>query len=177
MRFALIDRVVDLEPGVRISATKSLTMAEEYLADHFPLFPVMPGVLMLQAMTDASSWLIRATDDFAQSMIVLREAANVKYAQFLEPGQTLMVSAEIQKREPGETKLRAKGVVEGRTIVSCRLVLAHYNLADRDPHYAATDRSLRRHFRDHFLQLHKPAAALVAAVANGANGANGADPA
>ena len=64
MRFTLIDRIVDFQPGVRITAVKSLTMAEEYLADHFPNFPVMPGVLMLEAMTQASAWLIRAERGF-----------------------------------------------------------------------------------------------------------------
>ena len=48
MRFSLIDRIVELEPCVRITAVKTLTMTEEYLADHFPHFPVMPGVLMLE---------------------------------------------------------------------------------------------------------------------------------
>ena len=60
MRFTLLDRITELEPGVKITAVKNLTMAEEYLADHFPQFPVMPGVLMLQAMTEAGAWLVRA---------------------------------------------------------------------------------------------------------------------
>lgn len=60
MRFTLVDKVVELEPGRRIVAIKNLSLAEEYLADHFPGFPVMPGVFMLEAMTQASAWLIRA---------------------------------------------------------------------------------------------------------------------
>ncbi|MGA2254534.1 MAG: hypothetical protein ABSG53_07735, partial [Thermoguttaceae bacterium] len=63
MRFLLIDRIVDFQPGAQITAVKSLTMAEEYLADHFPNFPVMPGVLMLEAMTQAAAWLIRLSED------------------------------------------------------------------------------------------------------------------
>ena len=54
--FLLIDRIIDFQPGAKITAVKSLTMAEEYLADHFPNFPVMPGVLMLEAMTQAAAW-------------------------------------------------------------------------------------------------------------------------
>ena len=79
MRFLLIDRIVDFQPGARITAVKSLTMAEEYLADHFPNFPVMPGVLMLEAMTQAAAWLIRLSEDFAHSVILLKQAGNVKY--------------------------------------------------------------------------------------------------
>jgi 3-hydroxyacyl-[acyl-carrier-protein] dehydratase len=47
MRFTLLDRILQLDPGSRIVAVKNLSLAEEYLADHFPRFPVMPGVLML----------------------------------------------------------------------------------------------------------------------------------
>jgi 3-hydroxyacyl-[acyl-carrier-protein] dehydratase len=93
MRFVLLDRIVALEPGVRITAVKNLSLAEEYLADHFPGFPVMPGVLMLQAMTEAGAWLVRESEDFAHSVVVLGQANNVKYGQFVEPGQTLTVSA------------------------------------------------------------------------------------
>ncbi|MGD9644825.1 MAG: beta-hydroxyacyl-ACP dehydratase, partial [Pirellulales bacterium] len=74
MRFTLIDRIVECEPWQKIAARKNLTLAEEYLADHFPGFPVMPGVLMLEAMTQAGAWLVRASEDFRHSMVVLREA-------------------------------------------------------------------------------------------------------
>ena len=58
MRFTLVDRIVALEPGKTITAVKNLSLAEEYLADHFPGFPVLPGVLMLEAMTQAAAWLV-----------------------------------------------------------------------------------------------------------------------
>ncbi len=69
MRFHLIDRILELEPGKRIRMVKNLTLAEEYLADHFPTFPVMPGVLMLQTLVEGSAWLLRATEDFQYSVI------------------------------------------------------------------------------------------------------------
>ena len=83
MRFTLIDRIVDLSPGEKITAVKNLSLAEEYLADHFPGFPVMPGVLMLEAMTQASAWLIRASEDFAHSTVVLQESTERQIRQFL----------------------------------------------------------------------------------------------
>ncbi len=130
MRFSLIDRIVHFEPGARITATKSLTMSEEYLADHFPNFPVMPGVLMLEAMTQASAWLVRLSEDFAHSLVTLKQAGNVKYSQFVEPGQTLTVTAEVLSQSDEETKLKAQGSVQGKAIVSARLVLWRRNLAD-----------------------------------------------
>src|SRR5262245_48355184 len=103
MRFNLIDRIQTVEPGRRIQAVKNLTLAEEYLADHFPTFPVMPGVLMLQTLVEAGAWLVRLTDDFAQSVIVLREAKNVKYGTFMEPGKQLAVNMELVERQGGRT--------------------------------------------------------------------------
>jgi 3-hydroxyacyl-[acyl-carrier-protein] dehydratase len=156
MRFSLIDRIIELEPGVRITAIKSLTMAEEYLADHFPHFPVMPGVLMLEAMTQAGTWLVRASEDFAHSMVVLRQAANVKYVQFVEPGQTLTVTAEIIKSSDSEAKLKVYGTVSGRVIVSARLTLAVFNLADANPQHEPTDIATRKDLRSQFALLHQP---------------------
>src|SRR5262245_59768808 len=79
MRFHLIDRIVEVRPGQGLRAVKNLTLGEEYLADHFPTFPVMPGVLMLQTLVEAGSWLLRLGEDFRHSVIVLREVKNIKY--------------------------------------------------------------------------------------------------
>jgi 3-hydroxyacyl-[acyl-carrier-protein] dehydratase len=144
-----------LEPGVRITAVKTLTMAEEYLADHFPHFPVMPGVLMLESLTQAGAWLVRVSEDFSHSMVVLKQACNVKYAQFVEPGQTLSVTAEIIKIDDGEVNLKAYGTVHGRIILSARLTLACYNLADTAPQYKATDEATRRDLRNQWALLYQ----------------------
>jgi 3-hydroxyacyl-[acyl-carrier-protein] dehydratase len=153
MRFSLIDRIDELEPGTRLAAVKSLTMAEEYLGDHFPGFPVMPGVLMLEAMTQASAWLVRASEDFRHSFVVLKEARNVKYGQFVEPGQTLSVTAEIVEQTDRETTLKVRGSVDGRTTVGARLVLERYNLADTRPEQASTDALVRQQMRSLFTLL------------------------
>ena len=160
MRFTLIDRIVELEPGVRITAVKNLTMAEEYLSDHFPRFPVMPGVLMLEAMTQASAWLVRVTEDFAHSMVLLKQAANVKYGQFVEPGETLTVTAEILKMGEKDTRLKARGTVGGRTTVGGRLVLARYNLADARPEHATIDRATKAELRKTYSLLCQPRSAV-----------------
>ena len=161
MRFALIDRVDELEPGVRIAARKNLSLAEEYLADHFPGFPVMPGVLMLEAMTQAGAWLTRATEDFAHSIVLLQEARNVKYGSFVEPGETLYIVAEMLKQDDRATTLKARGTVDGRATVSARLILQRYNLADDDPSRAEADAVIVRQLREQFSQLHKPATSVA----------------
>src|SRR5439155_24453471 len=99
MRFVLIDRIVELSTGQSLVAVKNLSLGEEYLADHFPGFPVMPGVLMLQTLAEAGAWLLRVTEDFQHSVVVLREAKNVKYGSFMEPGRQMIVTAELVEQE------------------------------------------------------------------------------
>ena len=154
MRFTLLDRIVELEPGRRITAVKALALAEEYLADHFPLFPVMPGVLMLEAMTQASAWLIRASEDFQHSLVVLKEAKNVKYADFVAPGQLLTITAEIVSQDATETRLKAQGVVDGRTSVSGRLTLSRSNRGGRDGIGDDTDAFVRQEMKRLFSILY-----------------------
>ncbi len=159
MYFSLIDRIASLEPGKNIVATKSLTMAEEYLRDHFPHFPVMPGVLMLEALTQSSAWLIRVGEDFAHSMVLLKEAKTVKYGKFLQPGQKLTLHASITKQDERFTTLKAEGTLEGQTSLKAILVLERYNLSDTDPRLADTDREVVRELRKNLrLLLREPAA-------------------
>lgn len=157
MRFNLVDRIVECEPGQRIRMVKNLTLGEEYLADHFPTFPVMPGVLMLQTLVEASSWLLRVSDDFRHSVIVLREAKNVKYGNFMEPGKTLVVTSELVERssEPsGEVAtFKGKGEVNGAATVSAKLTVCCYNLRDRNPALAETDNRIIAHLKSQFAVL------------------------
>jgi 3-hydroxyacyl-[acyl-carrier-protein] dehydratase len=157
MRFTLIDRIVELEPGARIKAIKALSMAEEYLGDHFPMFPVLPGVLMLEALTQAGAWLVRSSEDFAHSVVVLKEARNVKYADFVEPGRILTVSVEITKWEPRLVHLKAQGMLDGVVALSAaRLVIERYNLADERGDGAAVDEYTKRYLRNLYTLLYHP---------------------
>lgn len=156
MRLNLVDRILEVEPGRRLRAVKNLTLAEEYLADHFPTFPVMPGVLMLQTLVESAAWLLRLTDDYRHSVIVLREAKNVKYGNFMEPGKSLVVTVEAIDGVPAdspEVTFKGKGETEGLATVSARFTVARYNLRDRNPALARLDERIVHHLRDHALTL------------------------
>lgn len=133
MQFTLIDRITDLKPGKSIQAVKVLALAEEYLKDHFPRFPVMPGVLMLESMFQASAFLVYKSEDFRHSTVMLKQARNVRYADFVEPGNSLIISAEIQKQDDVTTTVKAQATTDGKVAVSGRLVLERFNLLDRYP--------------------------------------------
>ena len=154
MRFNLVDRIVEVQPGRVLRAVKNLTLGEEYLADHFPTFPVMPGVLMLHTLVEAGAWLQRLSSDFRHSIIVLREAKNVKYGTFMEPGRQMTVTVELtEPPEGGLVVFKGKGESDGGTTVSARLTLACSNLADRDPALRAVDERIVRHLRDQYRVL------------------------
>lgn len=148
MRFHLIDRIENCEPGKSLRAAKFLALGEEYLADHFPRFPVMPGVLMLQAVVEAASWLWRATTGYKHPVIVLREVKNVKYGTFMQPGRRLDVSVELVKQDGDTATFRGKGTNDaGEQTVSVQFTLHGYGLADRGPAGADAERKLLDHWK------------------------------
>ncbi len=156
MQFTLIDRIVELQPDVRIQAVKGLSLAEEYLKDHFPGFPVMPGVLMLEAMYQTSAWLIRHSEGFAHSMVILSEARNIKYADFVTPGQQLMIQADVIKQDETTTTLKTSGTVGDKVAVQGRLVLQRFNLADQNEDNRLRDARIRQKLREQFELLYRP---------------------
>ena len=102
---------------------------------------------MLEAATQASAWLVRLSENFAHSIVVLHEARAVKYADFVTPGHTLHMRVEQQKSDDRLVHFRFVGEVEGRSYVSGRLVLERYNLADTDPEQAGLDARMIAHQR------------------------------
>ena len=159
MRFSLVDKIVALEGGRSVTAIKNLSLAEEYLADHFPGVPLMPGVLMLESMVQAGAWLMRYTEDFRYSTILLREARAVRFNNFVTPGKSLTVTASVHER--GETRyvLKGAGTVDGQSAVSARLTLEQSNSGDTDPRAAQADRECIASMRDLFRQLWTPSLA------------------
>jgi 3-hydroxyacyl-[acyl-carrier-protein] dehydratase len=157
MRFLLIDRITELVPHQSIVALKNLSLSEEYLADHFPGFPVMPGVLMLETLVQAGGWLIRHSEDFAQSTILLKEVRAIRYNNFVSPGNTLQVQMTVRKRDGGVWDFNGTGTVNGTSVVTARVSLDAFNLGDRNPEQAGSDDQRREAYRDIFHQIWKPA--------------------
>jgi 3-hydroxyacyl-[acyl-carrier-protein] dehydratase len=147
MRFCLLDRISSLEADVELKAVKNVSLAEEYLADHFPEFPVLPGVFMLEAATQAAAWLVRLSENYAHSMITLQEARSVKFTDFVPPGRQLQITVEQLSRDAALVSFKFQGEVEGRTCVSGRLTLKCSNLADEDPELAGVDERLVQYQR------------------------------
>jgi len=148
MRFNLIDRITAWESGKTLRASKFLALGEEYLADHFPRFPVMPGVLMLEACVEAAAWLWRASTDFRYPVIVLRDVKSVKYGTFMQPGRRMDVTVDLTKADDSTATFKAKGANDGgEQTVSTQFTLHGYALSPRGPAGVAADAKLLEHWK------------------------------
>ncbi len=109
MRFELIDRIIE-ESADRIVAVKQVSLSEEYLADHFPGYPVLPGVLMLEAMVQAARRL--AGDRAAGRRLVLGSVRTLRYGAMVRPGEALRVEVTLGgSNDDGSFDFRGAGTV------------------------------------------------------------------
>lgn len=147
MPFSMIDRIVAYEKGKRLTAVKVLSRSEEYLAEHFPSFPIMPGVLMLEAMVQAAAWLMRLSEGFSPPVILLREVKAVRYGSVVRPGDELRVEVEYAGLVEGDASFKGAGRVGERNAVVGRFVLRRVPLIRLDPGLGAADEEIARVLR------------------------------
>lgn len=151
MKYQQIDRITSLEPGQKLTAERTLRADEEHLKDHFPRFPVMPGVMMLEALHQAAVWLVKTGDGFESPLVLLREVRSVKFGDFLAPGDTLQVTVEKVKESGMFTTVKAIATKEGRTTVSAKLILERVETGD--PEHVGTDVDVRDRSEKQFHEL------------------------
>ena len=99
MKFELIDEILECSDD-RVVAVKQVSLAEEYLQDHFPGFPILPGVLMLEAMVQAARAMLAGRSD---QRLVLGEVRALKYGAMVRPGEALRVTVTLDKVRPDGT--------------------------------------------------------------------------
>ena len=152
MRFELIDRVVERQADA-LTGIKNVSAAEEYLADHFPGFPVLPGVMMLEALVQAARLFVAGPDgEWADGgapgatsgeasggisggisggggPLVVTQVRNVRYGNMVRPGQALVVRVALRKREGDAYEFQGEGTVDGQVAVQGRFRLEPLNAA------------------------------------------------
>jgi 3-hydroxyacyl-[acyl-carrier-protein] dehydratase len=130
--FLLIDRVLECTPGESLVALKNVTINEPFFPGHFPHHPVMPGVLILEAMAQATGLLAFATIGKPPSEDELYYFVGIDKARFrepVEPGDQLIFRVKILATKRGIWKFSGVAEVEGRTAAEAELMCAAQKLA------------------------------------------------
>ncbi len=129
--FLLVDRVLELEPGKRILALKNVTVNEPYFVGHFPHRPVMPGVMMLEALAQAAALLAFETTGTSPDHRSVYYFAGIDAARFkrpVEPGDQLMLEVLLERMKAGLFKFSARGLVGSELAVEARLMCTQRNI-------------------------------------------------
>ncbi|MGB0224837.1 MAG: 3-hydroxyacyl-ACP dehydratase FabZ [Marinobacterium sp.] len=125
--FLLVDRVVELTPGESIVAYKNVTVNEPFFNGHFPDHPVMPGVLIVEAMAQAAGILgFKTMDKTPQdgSIYYFVGADNLRFKRPVVPGDRIQLEATVLSEKRGIWKFQVKATVEGETVSSATILCA-----------------------------------------------------
>jgi 3-hydroxyacyl-[acyl-carrier-protein] dehydratase len=123
--FLLVDRVLELEKDVRIKALKNVTINEPFFSGHFPARPVMPGVLMLEALAQASALLSFESMDGERGEDMVVYFAGIDGARFkrpVGPGDQLILESAIDRVKSGIYRYKTRASVDGLTVVEAELM-------------------------------------------------------
>ena len=125
--FLLVDRILELEPDKRIVGIKNVSMNEPFFVGHFPSFPVMPGVLIVEAMAQTGGVLVMyGVPDASQRLVLFASIEEAKFRRPVRPGDQLRMEVEVLSRKTTFARMKGKAFVEGElaceAIVLCKIM-------------------------------------------------------
>jgi 3-hydroxyacyl-[acyl-carrier-protein] dehydratase len=127
--FLLVDRIVEMEPE-RIVGIKNVTLNEPFFQGHFPEFPVMPGVLIVEAMAQVGGVLVLKTiAEREQKLVLLVAIENARFRRPVVPGDTLRMEMKITRRKASVAKMGGVATVDGKVVAEVEVMC---KLADKE---------------------------------------------
>jgi 3-hydroxyacyl-[acyl-carrier-protein] dehydratase len=127
--FLLIDRIVELEPGVRAVGEKLVSIGEPYLQGHFPDFPIMPGVLQIEALAQTACVAALILPENRDKIGLFAGLDKVRFKRQVRPGDTLRLEVQFEKIRMGIGKGRGVATVDGQLACEAELIFAIANRA------------------------------------------------
>ncbi|HEU5069706.1 MAG TPA: 3-hydroxyacyl-ACP dehydratase FabZ family protein [Verrucomicrobiae bacterium] len=134
MRFILVDEILELVPGRRVRACKRIAPDEDYFADHFPGFPVVPGVLLTEMMGQAAAKCL-LVEPGERGRPMLAQIKSASFRDWVRPGQTVTLLAEVRANRPQFATVACQAEVEGRPVAAAELLFSFVAADQFDPHY------------------------------------------
>ncbi len=122
--FLLVDRVIEVEPGKSITALKNVTANEPFFQGHFPEYPVMPGVLICEALAQTAGIAVAMQEEYKGKMGLFASIDEFKIKKQVVPGDTLKLEAEILSAKMGIVKAKVTASVEGKTAAEGQIKFA-----------------------------------------------------
>ena len=126
--FLLVDRVVELVPETSVVALKNVTINEPFFTGHFASHPVMPGVLIIEAMAQAAGLLTqlsrRLKGDNGSPLFYLVKVDNARFSAPVVPGDQLRLEVKLKRQMRGMGLFLARSLVDGKEVASCELMCA-----------------------------------------------------
>ncbi len=124
--FLLVDRILELEPRKRIVGIKNVTMNEPFFAGHFPRFPVMPGVLIIEAMAQTGGVLVlRDIPDSTQRLVLFAAIEKAKFRRPVLPGDQMRLELEVLSWRPTYCRMQGNAFVDGQlaaeAVILCKI--------------------------------------------------------
>lgn len=121
--FLLVDRVLDYVPGESIKAIKNVSMNEHFFQGHFPVKPVMPGVLIIEALAQAAGILAYKSTDWEpdSSLFYLASIEDTRFKKMVTPGDRLELNIEVLKRRSSLWKFKGEAIVDGEVVCSTKM--------------------------------------------------------
>jgi len=129
--FLLVDRVLECEPGKRIVALKNVTMNEPHFPGHFPHHPVMPGVLILEALAQAAAVLSYVTENKVpddSSVVYFAGIDGARFKKPVTPGDQLILKVELLRNMRGIWKYATRAEVDGELVAEAEMMAALRNM-------------------------------------------------
>ena len=122
--FLLVDRIIEVEEGKRAVGIKNVTINEPFFQGHFPGRPIMPGVLIVEAMAQVGAVALLSLDEYKEKLGVLTGIDKLRIRKQVVPGDTLKIEAELVSIKHGIGKANVKATVENKLAVSGELMFA-----------------------------------------------------
>ncbi|MEJ7818705.1 MAG: 3-hydroxyacyl-ACP dehydratase FabZ [Rubrobacteraceae bacterium] len=122
--FLLVDRVDELEPGVRAVGIKNVTQNEPFFEGHFPEYPVMPGVLIVEAMAQVGAVGVMAVEEYRQKLALFAGIDGVRFRRQVVPGDVLRMEVEISRLKGQIGRGKGRATVDGQRVCEADLMFA-----------------------------------------------------